>query len=801
MAEPKYFDEQGGAVNPIGSMLPPGLGGILNQFDMNPDKMLLNRVMGNPFAYQQAHMGGRGTSAADILMAQQQKEYFKYNNDAQEQHKRDILRGGFGIAGFGDSSMRKAENAMSVFNPVGMAASLAMLSYGDAGANRALTRGFQGMNMYAPGIRTGPSDITSKADQALMNGFATQMKSDFYANPNQYGGNNLQGAGEVFQQLSQRSVLGQGDISPGKIKATSKKVQEMSQAVGAMQDLFGGTIPEIFDKMDAIFGGNAGAMGGQALQNRVLRLKQTSQITGQSLQATAQMMMTGAKYAEAAGMDAGIGAAAAEQTGLALGVNVAGTGNQRRVNSGRLRAATLRANASASTSRQAQYYAGALQVWKENNPGGTSDQFQEKVQGAGATSIGDLAAVAGGSVSAVQTASGSDAANIAMSDDRNVSRYAVEQRSRQAQLATANSIRSAVNRQTGRNLDLDFYMNKNGSMKTRDDVVGALVGKGLSRSQASGMVDIQMNSAAQAILGAGANSQELQNYFTQQEDAGKIRTVRDARAKAEAAIGMKSGGIMGVLNFLSEGADAKKSGAIADVLSAGLGVMTPAELKAAGLTKENTEDRMTRAASSLRSAYTSALESGDKVLAGRIQTTIKGMMDGRLIKASKEDRAEVLKRIGDGTLSAEDVAFTAKVVGTDKQRRVEEMLAEGGATAEAYITAINSGDKGGGKAAGRKLALEKALSVLGKGEGGNALRKKIQEGAYDSIEAAKKDLTDLEFGDKSAKDAYFEEARRNVEALGAGDPALKLNDILVKLTEVLVTLSNKQDKTKGDRKE
>jgi len=545
----------------------------------DPDKMLLNQLTGSPFGGMQARLSGRTPRMHDIMMYEQQKTFFDAGarNPALTDHKQALLRNFYEKTGFANADVKAQSAANSIYNPVGMVAELAMMSYGESGARQARAQGYMAMGIHAPALGQSMQGAGVMANQAMMRQATQALTTDFLDDPNAYGGFNLQGQGEVFQQMAQRSIIGRGDLTKGKIAGTTQKVREMSQAVGAMQELFGGTIPELFDKMDAIFGGNAGAMGGQALLGRVLRMKQTSAVTGQSLQSLAQMNIMGGRYAEAAGTDAGIGAMAAEETGLAGGVNYAGGGfSTRRINAGRLRQAALRSNVAAATSQATSYYAGAYAMYLRKQ-GRTSEEIRsmttEQQRAAsnkfaelagGASNIGELASITGASAAEIRNMALSDEAQEYMSDDSNVARYGVRRSLGGRQRAIASAIHNQVRRtliargqaDKARNLRMDMFI-KNGNLASSDSMIATLEGDQFGMRDAAGLVGNQLDQGAQALFGM-RNGQELQAHLFQTRNAGKLREYRDRRAAADEALGVKSGGVIGIMNYLSDEGDGSK---------------------------------------------------------------------------------------------------------------------------------------------------------------------------------------------------------------------------------------------------
>jgi len=510
-------------------------------------------------------------------------------------------------------------------------------------------------------------------------------------------------------------------------------------------------------------------------------------------------------------MDAGIGSAGAEQAMLAMGVNYQ-TGdafNTRRINSGRLRGATLRANVAAATSRQAQYRAGAYAYWLETKGGqflneqGKLMKGQERAAAAafeefigGASTLGEMASRLGTSADTIRTAAMSDEAKIFMADNQNISQFASAQRAQRAQKMTGEFIRSSINRALGSDIDRKDLFDDKGQLRSRDDIVERIQkATGASRSRIRGLVDAQMEGMAQEVLGPGANSQELEAYFRQQRGAAQMRKVVDYRARIDALTGNKAGGFLGVMRLLSEGSidDPEGGGKVTlgGLLSEVFGVVSPKEFK----DKEARDTAANNLAKSLRDRYTGTK---DPVQQGKIQTILKGLTSERLAELDPKKAKKLITDLTTGGITDEELDEAFNLLGSDEQRKASELLKGNKDLADQYTAAIRSGKRSDRQAAGRRVAIDAAIRGIGDKDLQMKLRKAYGKGDFDSLAAARKAFSDVDMSPEK-RQAFFSEIAKNAEALDSGDPILQLNDVLKSLVEVLQDLKNDKDTTKGKK--
>jgi hypothetical protein len=676
-----------------------------------------------------------------------------------------------------------------------------------------MAQGYMAMNMYAPGVGEAPN----KAWQANMSAFNASLTENFLTDPGSYGGLNLEGTGQVFQQMSQRSILGQNDISKDRITGTTERVKKMSQAVGAMQELFGGTIPELFDKMDAIFGGTAAAMGGDQLTSRIMRMKQTSQLTGQSLNSLAMMSQQGGFYAQQAGMDTGIGAMAAEQTAIQLGVNYSGAlPNVRRVNQGRLRDASLQVNTAGATSRMAQWYSGAYTLFLEKNnldyysmsaaERATWSNTFKKFKGengmsiADANSIGDFSAILGVDPNSIRYASMSNRAIVAQQDDENIALAGIRGRVNNAQLNIAASMQRSISRKLNdAPVAMSVFLDDNKQLKSTEVIRKALKDDyGMSNSVAGGILTNILGQYGDVSFG-GMNAQEVEAYLYQFRNQDRIRAFRNSRAAMDTELGVGIGGPQGVLNYLlSE--DPKKAASVGRTIGAALGLTTPEDMRG----KINTaqlKERGGAIAKNLHSEFANAMKSGDLVRARQISTVLKGLTSPDAInKLTKDQRDNVnawVQDLENGGMMNESLTLLEEVFSSPEEERRRQMLKDTGFEKQ-YLQAQSMGDRLGAEKLGRKAALEGTLKSLKN----DKLASKIKSRLYDDegkltvktqadFQKALKGLNDTAWDSKTSQ-AFYDELSKNNTLFGVGDPQLKLENVLSRLVNVLEKLENDQ---------
>lgn len=803
--------DQSGQIDIVSQLLGP-MSGILNALlGMSPDAMALNAFTGNPYAGQMARFGGRTPRQADVMNWESQQTYYNLQNQEASKYRERVANHWFGMQGLSpeNAGIRAQNAASSIYNPVGLATRLGMMAYGEKGSQRAMSQGFMAMNMYAPGPGENLGSGNYKNDQIIMNNFQRQMDADFFAPGADYGGFNLQGRSEVFQQMSQRSMIGKQDIQE-RASGTSQNVKKMSQAVGAMQELFGGTIPELFDKMDAIFGGNAAAMGGEQLMNRVMKMKQTSQLTGQSLSSLAQMSMVGGQYAEMAGMDAGIGSMAAGETALALGVNYSGgLTSTRRINQGRLRSASLRSNTSAATSRQAQYYAGAFMSYLEGqgydyadmrkNPGNYTmslDDLNTKFAGlaAGKTSVGELADIEGvGSVNDIRNYAMGNYSKEYQADYESAARYAIKGRLNNAQGAIARSMQRAISR-AGNDVDMNVFM-KDGQLRATSEIKRLLKKEGVSGANLN-LIDNQMEQAGEALF--NMNGQELEAHIYQVRNAEGLRELRDSRAQFDKEMGGGVGGVLGVMNFL--GSDKAKTANIGQALGAALGLLTPEDQREKLSITERTE-KGTNLANKMRAQYRAARDSGDHVKAGKIATVMNQLTNSNALAGlDKDKQTALLANLAGGNFEA---GFDQ--VASDKQRLADKTLTDAGLSKDYADALADDEDMTGANAIGRKAAADSALKGIKNKEIRDRVRKAIygEKGDRKTPDTTREYLNrvkDVKFGSDELERKFKADLKAGADALKVGDPQMDMQSVLSRLTDVLETLATDRSVTEKDKK-
>lgn len=586
---PDYLNDPGPGF--VGQQLEgifPGANNLLGLLNIKPDQDIWNALAGNPYAYQQSGFGGNNTMA-DIRLSQA-RTAFRQDLDAgaDDRFRQMALEGYYRAMDFDSETAR--QRAQQQWSPAGLIGSFAMTAYEVPKAREQLTQGFLEMNLQpiTPGIidtNTMGNEYVSRQlrqrDAATQ--FSKTLEERYFRDPAAFGGLTYGETGEVFAQMTSRNTISMRDMTnadgsanEARIGATTDRVREMSRAVDAMQELFGGTIPEVFDKLDQVFGGSASAMGGQQLESRVRELKQLSAVSGQSLQATAQMVQVGQQYAQQAGFDAGIGTSAAMETTAQLGVSVDSSGfNMRRVNMGRVRAMALRSNVASATSPFAQYYAGAREIFIDKElaklPEGTSvadraarreelaDQFFNRTQGV--NSLAGLSEIVGESGSTIQRMSMSERALIAMQDDPRVAQAAARRTAAEESTVVGSGIMRALSQAGIEVTDADIFESVNGRTLVRggSDIISRLQARTANQGRnfdIEGLVNRAGGTYAELVVGEGTNFSEFNVRQRQMAGAAELRRVADAQAQFETDMEAFSGagGFMGIMNFLSDNA-------------------------------------------------------------------------------------------------------------------------------------------------------------------------------------------------------------------------------------------------------
>lgn len=808
-----------------------GAGGIMQAVGMNPDQMFWNYMSGNPYGHQQARFGGRPVNPADVILQRDRDDWFRYSNKQSEAYRQQSLQGMYQMLGFNDATAaRRSQNAMdSIYSPAGMVSSLAMLAHDVAGADKQFSQGLLAMNMYAPSLVTADLDggTFNARQRSSMKRAATaydMLQKDYFDDVNGFGGLNLRDTSSVFSEMAQRGTIGSRSMdTDDKAKKLVGRVKDMSKAVGAMQELFGGSIPEVMDRLDAVFGGTTSAMSGTQLHQRVAKLKQTSMITGQSLQSVAQMMMVGGNYAAQAGFDEGVGAAAAEETALGMGVNVAdymgSPQAMRRVNMGRVRAVSLQRNVAAATSRSAQYFSGALQLYKQNNAGKTSEDFLEAVR-SGPGGLTGLAQAAGEGVSIrdVQNMSMSEEAQIAMSDDPTVTRYASGQSAQNNELLLATYLRANMNRLTGKNLSTAVFRDKDGKLKSREDIVKTLMeDHGISRADASGGVGATYNAVARS-QGFRSGS-ELEAANMQQRGIEELRGVRDARSAFSQKMSSLSmrGGAIGILDYLrgtisdedyAKLSDAEKkemranrsvrAGKVGELFGAVMGSISADELTKGAVENLNAQGKhialevleATKGDGKDQSPEAQRRRRVGLSVLNNLQSVenvqyLKGK--GKKAKAAKARFDALAEKARTGDLSTDELEEMAYLTGDKEHREKMDMLKGSGFKDDFDTAEDNASRKEALRDAAAAAAIDKAdLTADQKTQAKGILRKsKGKQAAYDALSNA----TGLESLDV---DEIKEQARENEVKLGAAPAMGDMPVIMSKLVEVLEQLANKE---------
>ncbi len=587
LRRPDYLNDPGqGFIGQQLDALFPGATGLLGLMNIKPDRDIWNALAGSPYAYQQSAMGGNN-SMLDIRMHEARKAFkLSLDADADEELRQSALQGYYRVLGFDSDTSR--ERAEQRYSPTGLLSSFAMKSFEFDSGRENLTQGFLEMNLtpITPGVideRTmgGEYVARQRRQQEAAREFSTRLERTYAADPSQFGNLTYGETGEVFAQMASRDTLNirnltnvDGSANETRIQETTRRVQEMSRAVEAMQDLFGGSIPEVFDKLDAVFGGSASAMGGREIESRVRELEQLSSVSGQSIQATAQMIQVGQQYAKQAGFDPGIGTAAAMQTTAQIGVNVDSSGfNMRRVNMGRVRALALRNNVAAGTSPFAQQYAGAQQIYMaQQRAEGREDATDEELSReffdltSGVRTLSGLADVTGATRNQIQLAGMGEDAQIAMSDNEFVMRAAGRGDIERETSMVGNRVFQSLRNRADMDItveEADIFEEVDGQriVRGREDIIERVLAREenqdltvVQQEALSGVVNSAIQEGARVATGSRINASEFAVRQRQQVGAPRLRQLAQAQAQFETDMAEFAGpgGFMGIMNFLSD---------------------------------------------------------------------------------------------------------------------------------------------------------------------------------------------------------------------------------------------------------
>ena len=124
------------------------------------------------------------------------------------------------------------------------------------------------------------------AQVGRIRGFHRDLTEAYKEDAFGFGGLDFGDVGAVENFMARAGGLRDVDMTAkkGGNKNLVDKVRGMSETMSIMQELFGGAIPELLGKVESIFGPGAGAMSSEAMSTRLLQMKHTSQLTGQSMQ-------------------------------------------------------------------------------------------------------------------------------------------------------------------------------------------------------------------------------------------------------------------------------------------------------------------------------------------------------------------------------------------------------------------------------------------------------------------------------------------------------------------------------------
>ena len=432
---------QGGGM-PFEGMLggmSPLLGMLGSAFQL--DKNVMQMIMG-PGMTRYGGSFDTATNQSNIFMNQwqtalNQRTLSDVTPKANE-YQVSMLKGMYSKMGFSDAtSLAKAQNASdSYFNPMGLIAGEMMGAHQFEKARiemqrtsmalglqdtTALISSYGGMTndelrrMGYPNSAaiTNAQDSRVRGAKRLNDEFMNQYTKDPFA----FGGLNAGESGQVMSWMSKNGGINpadlvkyedtrdrEGNIVNAGAQKTVGKIKEMSSAVSVMQEIFGGSIPELLQKMDAMFSGQAGAMDPATIKNRMLQFKHTAAVTGMSIENLQNMMGAGQQYLGALGADQSMGFGVALGAAQLIGSNTGSSGN--RVNADQYRSDILKMTAGAAGSERATQGTAAYLLWLEKQKGASDTSanrsaFEELVKQNGGD-LGGLAVASGVSANTIQ---------------------------------------------------------------------------------------------------------------------------------------------------------------------------------------------------------------------------------------------------------------------------------------------------------------------------------------------------------------------------------------------------------------
>lgn len=795
---------------------------IMSMLNFNPEQWAVGKLTGDPNAYLQSQWGGNNR-IADIYAQEAQDAFFKVGSaqQARDDMQQRALSNYYRRLGYSEDTVRQKVASTSDYSPTGMISSYLMDSFNFEGMQREFTKGFMNMGMVAIDQGGETSGMNAAAYQAVggtaqeanefMNRqkrniaagrrFADVLSNDYARNPSGYGGLDAQQVSQVFSQMTSRNIIGlndimgatetEGDIGqsaatgkdiPQRVEQTKQRVKDMSRAVASMQELFGGTIPQVLDQMDGIFGGSAGAMGGAQLERRVLEIKQTAMVSGQSFESVGRMISAAQGYATQAGVDRGVGTQAALQTSLQIGGSYAGGGfNVRRVDREELRLNTLRANVAGAAGPLAQQYAGALSLYLQRNEGATSEDFAQLVRKNNVSDLAGLARITGASTNDIQMMSRSEAAMIAMSDDPTVARFGSQAVARRATGYAISVLQADIANATGVQVAADQFTDAQGNLRGSDDLIKRLSGmEGISNIQAQSIVNNALESAGQN-LGLG-NAATFQAYLRQQRQSDELRRVRDMRTNFNVALNDKKrpGGARGVLNLLANGT-AEEMDQFGEIAGAFFGSISTDEMEA-GVKKAKAMTFATNVQSFLTG------DKGSVQDRERLALITTAMTSGEMLNLSKEDSKKFME-LAAGPVTTETIKAMADLVGPESYKKKQEI-------ADLLGTELKTAGKSQDelREISVKAAIRKTEKELGRSLGAS------EEELLKGLTTGDRSIGDIYKGIEESDKLSLEDKKKLKEnvastalTVGAAPAQANMPEIFSRLVEVMQRIETKLD--------
>ena len=806
------------------SNISPLLGMMGSAFQL--DKNIMQLLAGPGFARYGGSFDAPTNQANVFLNAQQTAMNQRTLEDVStvaSNYQQKFLTRTYESMGFSaDTATAKAKNATdSYFNPMGLI-SEAMLGEHQFEAARiemqktSMAVGLQDTNsIINPMGRMSPAqlkkmgyDATTEAALLSKEGQFKRLNKEFmtsYADdPFSFGGLNAGESGQVMSWMSKNGGINKNTLAEenlrnmdgpngtaGSAKSGASKVvdrvKEMSGAVSVMQEIFGGSIPELLQKMDAMFAGQAGGMDPATIKSRMLQFKHTAAVTGTSLETMGNMIGVSQQYLGALGADQSMGFGVTLNTAQLMGSTTGETGN--RVNAEQYRSDTLKMRTGAAASERAKQASSAYLIWLDSKKGRKDDadtriEFEERVKKYGAD-LGGLAQAAGASASQVLLGGEAERVKNFQADNPMFGgEMAFAAKMQNVGALRAVRLRNALGKYgvIGAGEDINTLDQKT--------IIARLEAKGLSAGEfgeAAGAVGNIFTSSARQMgfqgARAGASFDELQQDRKEQNfNAGQVLS----RANLDATMKEKFSGRFGMRGLMEAIANGDKD----------LGSLVASSI---GLEKKLSTEDATGVLSSLKGFITKEGDSPRGKAMERMQNElVDTLRSGKAL--TKEDKAS-MQKIFSGKLGEEELFTEMQNVyeSTSVEGRKVKTVREAGLSDEFYKQENNAGREKVLHKAALKTAAKDALTIKEKDGKVNssgyteAIDKIVGgEGAVaDKMELLKKaGLSEGQLGDIEKK---FKE---NEDKLGVGAKG-GIEGVLEKLVTAIENFTNATNDKKG----